>query len=214
MIEMIVAISIISVSLLGILILVNRALGVNRLIAEQYTATYLASEGIELVKNMFDHSFKVAAAALPGSKDFYGWVDPSVPNASSCPALSTNCLQTGIYEVDYADQALRPTSCSSIGIPTKQAVRNLFIIGTSSYCNSLSYLDFDSGNGSFRYNAGANPTKFKRVIIIDWPPEYTPPLFPVATNLDYRVTSAVEWESKGGKFTVQLEDYFLPWRIP
>ena len=33
---------------------VLRALGVNRLINEQYTGTYLAAEGIELVKNLFD----------------------------------------------------------------------------------------------------------------------------------------------------------------
>ncbi len=197
MVEMLVAISIVVVSLLGILALVNRALGVNRLVSEQYTGTYLAAEGIEIVKNLFDHSFLIATT---NSQNFYGWTN------NSC--TTSDCIVPGIYEVDYNTDALTPLTCSLLGglEPTEQALRRFFI---SPSCN-LQKLKIDN-SGLYSYN-GSTDTKFRRVIVIDDPQEYNS--IPQGYRLDYRVTSAVTWESRGGKFMVRLQDYFLPWRIP
>ena len=49
-----VAISILTVGFLGIVGLLSRALALNRVVAANYTATYLAAEGIEITKNIVD----------------------------------------------------------------------------------------------------------------------------------------------------------------
>ena len=205
MVEMLVAVTIIVVALLGILALLNRSLGLNRVAAEQYTAAYLASEGIELVKNLFDRSYIQTLADYPGSQNFYGWFTPYCIIPNNCSLTNGN---HGVYEMDYTDSALNVTNCSfgSGSEPTQSAVRDLIF---SSSC-SLRPLMVDP-SGYYNYDLG-NPTKFYRVIIIDRPAEY--PEMNVDVNLDYRVTSAVGWQSKGGKFVVQLQDHFLPWRIP
>lgn len=56
-VEAIVALSVLVVGFLGAFALLSRALYLNRVIADNYTATYLASEGIEVVKNLVDHNF-------------------------------------------------------------------------------------------------------------------------------------------------------------
>ena len=54
-------------------------------------------------------------------------------------------------------------------------------------------------------------TKYKRIIVIDDPPEFSTA---GAYHLEYRVTSAVGWRSRGGEYVIQLQDHFLPWRVP
>lgn len=193
MIEMLVAISIISVSLVGILALVGRSIALNRLTTEQYVATYLAAEGIELVKNLFDHSYLVSSGG-----GFYGW-------------SGTDGISSGTYFIDFNDTGLSGISgglCSFVPPLTEARVANFF-----KNCGaSLPYLNFDSVNG-YSYALSGTPTKFRRVIIIDEPAEGNPVTVGFPT-LDLRVTSAVGWKSRGGEFVVQLQNHFLPWRIP
>ena len=54
LIESLVAITIAVVGLLGIFSLLSRSLSLNRVIADQYTATNLATEGVEVIKNLID----------------------------------------------------------------------------------------------------------------------------------------------------------------
>jgi len=54
LIESIIAISIIIIGLLGLVGLLSRALSLNRVVSDQFTANYLAAEGIEVVKNIID----------------------------------------------------------------------------------------------------------------------------------------------------------------
>lgn len=54
LVELMVAVSVLVVGFLSITSLLSRSLALNRVIAENYTATYLASEGIEVVKNLID----------------------------------------------------------------------------------------------------------------------------------------------------------------
>ena len=49
-----IAVSVLVVGFLGITTLLSRALGLNRVVADNYTATYLAAEGIEVAKNILD----------------------------------------------------------------------------------------------------------------------------------------------------------------
>jgi len=207
LVEMLVAISVIVIALLGILVLVNRSLGINRVASEHYTATYLAAEGIELVKNLIDQKFKASEA---GKRDFYGWTAGTFSTGCIIPNCRLSKIDYGVYEMDYRGQILTPVdNCTlSGGAVSEASVRNLFS------CPALSSLKFDfnpsNNDFSFQYQNGS-ASKFKRAIIIELPQEirsFSP------QYLDYRVTSAVGWKSRGGDFVVQLEDHFLPWRIP
>lgn len=57
LIELMVAISILTIGFLGFLTLVSRAISANRVISDYLTANYLAAEGIELVKNTIDSNY-------------------------------------------------------------------------------------------------------------------------------------------------------------
>lgn len=54
LVEVLIAVSVLVVGFLGIMTLLSRALSLNRVVADNYTATYLAAEGVELAKNILD----------------------------------------------------------------------------------------------------------------------------------------------------------------
>lgn len=81
LVELLVAISILTTGFLGILTLLARSLSLNRVISDNYTATYLAAEGIEIVKNII--------------------LNNRIQNVAWNQGLST-----GVYEVMYNDDAL------------------------------------------------------------------------------------------------------------
>lgn len=54
LIEVMIAVGVLVVGFLGIMTLLSRALSLNRVVADNYTATYLAAEGVELAKNILD----------------------------------------------------------------------------------------------------------------------------------------------------------------
>lgn len=56
LIESMVAVTVIVVGLLGIFALLSRSLSLNRVISDRYVASYLAAEGIEIVKNLIDNN--------------------------------------------------------------------------------------------------------------------------------------------------------------
>lgn len=54
LIETLIAISVLAIGFMGVIGLLSRSLGLNRVVADNYTATYLAAEGLEVVKNILD----------------------------------------------------------------------------------------------------------------------------------------------------------------
>ena len=89
LIESLVAITVISISLLGIFTLISRSLSLNRIVNNQYVGTYLAAEGIEVVKNIIDTNI---------IHDCEPW------NAEPNAALTT----AGDYAVEYDSTQLLP----------------------------------------------------------------------------------------------------------
>ncbi len=79
--ESIVALSVATVGILGVLGLLSRSLGINKDVSQKFIATYLAAEGIEVVKSLVD-------------KDF---VDGESFN---------NTVKSGGYEADFDDDVL------------------------------------------------------------------------------------------------------------
>ena len=62
LIEAMVAVTLLTVGFLGISSLLSQSLALNRVTANQLTATYLAAEGIEVAKNLIDHDVYAQAA--------------------------------------------------------------------------------------------------------------------------------------------------------
>jgi len=83
LIEMLVALGILTVGFLGVMTLLSRALGLNRVVADNYAATYLAIEGIEVTKNILDSNI------IAGS----GWA-------------TNGGFQDGDFEVQYDSREL------------------------------------------------------------------------------------------------------------
>ncbi len=54
LIEALVAVGVLIVGFMGVVTLLNRSLGLTRVIADNFTGTYLAAEGVELIKNFID----------------------------------------------------------------------------------------------------------------------------------------------------------------
>lgn len=192
-VEMLVATSAVVIALMGVLGLINRSLALNRVNADSYTGTYLAAEGVELVKNFFDRDFLLVEGSSP-PPDFYGW-----------GGWGRSGLNPGVYEVDYSATSLQQlVGCSppSAG-PTQFNIEDLIF----NSCSQTRFLNI-ANDGYYSYDSAGSATKFKRLIIIDDPHSTG------GNDLEYRITSAVGWLSRGGKFVVQLQDHFLPWRIP
>lgn len=57
LIEAMIAIGLLTIGFLGIVALINRSIGLNRVVSDSYVATYLAAEGIEVTKNLIDANY-------------------------------------------------------------------------------------------------------------------------------------------------------------
>lgn len=82
LVECLIAVSLLTVGFLGLFALLNRSLSLNRLIADNYVATYLSAEGIEVARNIFDAN---TIQKLPWNSGF---------------------LPSGDYEVEYNSNSL------------------------------------------------------------------------------------------------------------
>ncbi|OHA66878.1 MAG: hypothetical protein A3C04_02450 [Candidatus Wildermuthbacteria bacterium RIFCSPHIGHO2_02_FULL_45_25] len=90
LIEVIVAVGIITVGVVGVLSLVNQSLSLSTDLRNRIVATYLAQEGVELVRNMRD----------------YNWLNvrPFYTGIAKTDATHTNCLDSEVecyYEAGY-----------------------------------------------------------------------------------------------------------------
>ncbi|MDI6717806.1 MAG: prepilin-type N-terminal cleavage/methylation domain-containing protein [Patescibacteria group bacterium] len=54
LVEMMLALSLLTIGFLGFLGLISRSTSMNRVVSDQFTANYLSSEGIEVIKNLID----------------------------------------------------------------------------------------------------------------------------------------------------------------
>ncbi|MBI5220794.1 MAG: hypothetical protein HY978_03080 [Candidatus Liptonbacteria bacterium] len=84
-VETLVAVSVLTVGFLGILGLLNQSLGLNRVVADSYVGSYLAAEGVEIIKNLTDTN------VINGQP----WNSGIGPNCPPAPG----------YQLDYASTA-------------------------------------------------------------------------------------------------------------
>jgi len=95
LLEAMVALSILTVGFLGLVALLSKSFFYSREVADKMKATYLASEGVEIVKNLIDHDVTLAVV----NKGEGGW--------GSC---FSGQIVTG-FEVDYKSGEDYTTQC-------------------------------------------------------------------------------------------------------
>jgi hypothetical protein len=103
LIEAVIALSVLTVGFLGMFALLSESLGLNRVISDNYIGTYLAGEGIEVVKNIIDHNtiLRAGGAAIPWNNGLGG---------------------DGCYEVSYDTQSLsQPFVSGNCGVAAAMA---------------------------------------------------------------------------------------------
>jgi type II secretory pathway pseudopilin PulG len=89
LIETMVALAMVVIGLLGLLNLLSSSIGLNKVVSDQYVASYLTAEGIEIVKNIVDN------------------------NVANSDPYNLG-LNPGTYEVDYNSTQLSGASPSSL----------------------------------------------------------------------------------------------------
>jgi len=97
-VELMVAMGVLAVGLTGMMALLSQAIGLNRTVADDFTGTYLAAEGIELMKNFVGANF---VRQLNGKN--ISWREGFKDGFS--------------YEVDYLDDTL-PAPLFSVSLQT------------------------------------------------------------------------------------------------
>ena len=198
LIEALVALGILTSSFLGILGLISQSISLNRAIADQYTASYLAAEGIEIVKNVVDQN------------------EVDVQAGNTNVSFNTNLSGGKCFEVEYtqigngqgfASKSFIYKSFSSI----PSSFSNSDIIGYFQKTSNIDYLDFDYNNHSYYYisplGASQTQTPFKRLVCVSSQSS------PSSPPTEITVNSLVYWVGQGGvPYVVNLEDHFYNWR--
>ena len=102
LIESLVGISVVTIGLLGVVGLVSRSLSLNRVISDQFTASYLSLEGIEIARNLLDANV-ISVPPEPWNKGFQNDGDFSVYYDSNSLISGGNqplYLKDGFYSSD------------------------------------------------------------------------------------------------------------------
>lgn len=96
LVEAMIAISLLLVGFLGTITLINRSVGLTRVVADTYVGSYLAAEGVEVVKNMVDSNYIA-------QRPFYTGFE--------------TCTATCDWELQYDSswESMRPTTFSGSG---------------------------------------------------------------------------------------------------
>lgn len=121
-VEALVVIAIISAGAIGIMGMLSYSLGINREVANQYIAVYLASEGIEVLRNIMDDNFKDESAA--------NWNKSlevcSIQAGQVCGDLTNPNPKKGCA-VNYNDEEITPADANANPGKNNPAERNPLI---------------------------------------------------------------------------------------
>lgn len=95
LIEAMVAMGVLTTSVLGIFALMSQSIKLTRLIDDRYIGTYLAAEGIETVKNMLDANIISGAAWNAARFDVDGCYELDAYTSDLSSASSVGCPDAG-----------------------------------------------------------------------------------------------------------------------
>ncbi len=105
LVEAMVSLTVITVGLLGLINLLSNSIGLQRVIQDQYVGSYLAAEGIEVVKNRIDSNIIRILAGTPGVFWNDGvvdgtWVVECTLDTNSCGDLLSFPLPSSFLKYD------------------------------------------------------------------------------------------------------------------
>ncbi len=168
LVEALVALSILTVGFLGIITLLTKSFQLNRITSDDTQATYLASEGIELAKNIIDYDVYCGFAQSTSTVDWgvsfglgpgqngdyaleYNTVPPPCTSPGSLPQLISNKLyfnpDTYLYTYSNSPPAVatdftRDVKISvPVGSPYELDVQSIVTWNTGSQSNSITLED-------------------------------------------------------------------------
>ena len=194
MVEAIVALSALTLGFLAILALLNQSLGSAAVVSDRNIATYLAAEGIEIVRNLSDANIRLGAPNGGFGEDF------KTGNFETSP-FSLLEFDAGLPGFETDSDNFNPGSwLDAGGGPRGAQAPKPFWIKVAEAANAR-FLKYDSQKG-YNYDAGT-PTKFQRIIRISKP----------VSNSYLQVSSEVTWTGKNGlSDKIVLTDFFFNWR--
>lgn len=139
LVETLVAIAIFATSIVGLISITARGVNDNVFVKNKLTASYLAQEGVELVRNMRDTSLLPSSLEDPATWNEFLTTTLWIGNCYRPTAGSTNSCY-----IDGSSNSIVASQC----------------LGVDGACPAL---DFNSGTSSYTYNT-ANPSNFTRTI--------------------------------------------------
>ncbi len=182
LIEAIAALGILTIGMLGVLALLSRSFSLERETADESKATYLASEGIEVAKNLIDHGVYSGVAQ---GQETNGWSGGITGSCFSFLPGGSN-----YYYLDFATYQCPSPQGSSAPDPL-YFKPNGTAPGAGMYYDSVDAAKIQ----------GATPTNFSRVVEVSRPD---------ASTID--VISTVTWSGGTlASQSVTLEDVFYNW---
>jgi len=137
LVESLVAISVTSIGLVGIISLLTFSLRITRSSEQSLIASYLAAEGIEVVKNIIDTT--------------YVDIGTAIKNGTAAPPWNRD-ISAGNFEVEFDSHSLR-SGVLGIGVKSNRPLHY--------NSDSGSYYYPDSSE------SGASPTPFRRTVTIE-----------------------------------------------
>ncbi len=123
-VEALVALSILMTGFLGMITLLSRSLFLSRAVSDDYTGSYLAAEGIEIVKNVVDTNVLASSTWNSG-------------------------LSSGIYEADYSSPTLRFDSGRKIVFDTTTGFFGYSGNSPTNFVRKITITNFDLDGDSF-----------------------------------------------------------------
>lgn len=189
LVETLVALSIFSVSLLGIMSVLASSISDTRYAKQKIVAQYLAQEGIEYIRNMRDTYVLYTTAIPPSSSSQTGW------DAFNTNLSAHSCLMVyGCYFGDLPDTAFINPLQPMIGI-------------SLAACNdptcSNAPLFYDSTTGRYGYTVTTVNSGFTRKITVTQ----------IGTSPSYetKITSTVYWTQGSGSHNITLSEDLFNW---
>jgi type II secretory pathway pseudopilin PulG len=108
LIESVVAITMVTVGLLGIFSLLSRSLSLNRVVSDRYVAAYLAAEGLEIIKNLIDNNVLAGLAWNVNLEEGSYQFDYKIKSLP--PSCGFSCRQVFYFNEDSQLYSYNPTS--------------------------------------------------------------------------------------------------------
>ena len=193
MIEAMVAAVVGVVGILGVVGLLTDSLSKSNQIGDRFIATYLAAEGIEIVRGLIDENYS-NVAGVPS------WNGAVFPDGTTEVQLQYNVsladFTCEVFDIAVGDPAPDGSPCES------HADRRARATSLTLYPDEAGPMTRNS-DGLYGYDPSGTVTPFTRKITL---------VSDSVAGFSVKIVSDVTWASRGRSNSVFMEDYAYDWR--